>query len=463
MYEKLLTIFSSSELLGTISARLDVLNNVIDGYLSGIDNLRMASIILMILALIMFLFLIIIIYIKTILAFLRNDQPQESGQEEDDIFDEEDQQRLNQIIEDQERERELEKELQKELELAQAERDMNERQKEQEKAHLAEAESRKKEEKKRKEKENKEKATQKPKEKEPIIDLDWKKGKTLAAEMQNIALKPDILSYQQSNRQLNELMGLILDMIGRGVDDLKIAQTIMFRNHYMSSEEDILQLVDAIKDFIGLCRENEFSQLSNLPAPEDALLHIAEGDPTLALAMIESLMDYNIDHASAPGMEQKKEVLYQAISRQATAFGNLAAVNDVMLATGAFELAIELAPQNVAAWSRLADMYARADSTSKAIWAYQNVLNLADGELNAREVANAGKNLSQHLYAQGNSLQAAKLYNSSKQYYDALGINRRLDKQELEIVEIIESHHQDEIRSTVLKLLGRDGGQGFSF
>ena len=71
--------------------------------------------------------------------------------------------------------------------------------------------------------------------------------------------------------------------------------------------------------------------------------------------------------------------------------------------------------------------------------------------------------MSQYLYAQGNSLQAAKLYNSSKQYYDSLGINRRLDKQEIEIVEIIESHHQDEIQSTILRILGRDGGKGFSF
>ena len=179
--------------------------------------------------------------------------------------------------------------------------------------------------------------------------------------------------------------------------------------------------------------------------------------------MIEALMDANIDKASAIGNENKRDAIYQEVSRQAVVFGNLAAINDVMLATSSFELAIELQPRNVSAWSRLGDMYARTDSVSKAIWAYQNVLNMADGEINAREVANASKNFSQYLYAQGNSLQAAKLYNSSKQYYDALGINRRLDKQEIEIIEIIESHHQDELQSTVLKLLGRGAAQGLSF
>lgn len=472
MFEKLLNTFTSSEVVSSVSSQLDALANVVDGYFSGIDNLRMASIILMILALLLFLFLIIIIYIKTIMVFWRNGKDKSGLQKEtedsdedddDEIFDEEDQLRLNQIIDDQEKERELEKELQKELEMARAERTLAEKEKQQNALRLQEAEVLQKlnEEKKQQEK-------KKSIEKEISIDLDWKKGKLkeLDALAQNIEIKPDALSYHQSNRQLNELTGLIIDMLGRGVDDLKIAQTIMFRNQYMSSEEDVLQLIDAVKDFIGLCKNKEFSKLENyqaLPHEEDALYHLAEGDSSLALAMIEALMDFGIDRASFLSTDAKKDILFQEISRQATIFGNLAAINDVMLATGAFELSIELAPNNISAWSRLADMYSKAQSTSKAIWAYQNVLKSADGELNAREVANASKNMSQHLYAQGNSLQAAKLYNSSKQYYDSLGINRRLDRQEIEIIEIIEAHHQDELQSTILRILGRDGGRGFEF
>ncbi len=458
MFDKLLDTLSTSEVAASISNQLDMLAGFIDGYLTGMDNLRMASFILMILALLLFLFLIIIIYIKTIVAFLRDDNDANSlerqdGDEEEDIFDEEDQLRLNQVIDDKEREQELEKELQKELELAHAERIAEE--KEQRQLDTL---------KKQPAKEEKIKSN----EKNAAIKLDWEKGKfkELDALAQNIEIRPDILSYHQSNRQINELVGLIIDMIGRGVDDLKIAQTILFRNQYMSSEEDVLQLIDAVKDFIGLCKNQEFSKLENyssLPHEEEALYHLAEGDASLALAMIEALMNNGIDHASALSADAKRESLYQEISRQAVIFGNLAAINDVMLATGAFELSIELAPHNIPAWSRLADMYSKAQSTSKAIWAYQNVLKFADGEINAREVANASKNISQHLYAQGNSLQAAKLYNSSKQYYDSLGINRRLDKQEIEIVEIIEANHQDELKSTIMRILGRDSGRGFEF
>ena len=79
--------------------------------------------------------------------------------------------------------------------------------------------------------------------------------------------------------------------------------------------------------------------------------------------------------------------------------------------------------------------------------------------MNVREIANAQNFLSQHLYDQGNSLQAAKLYNESKQFYDSLGINRRLDKQEIEIVSIIESHQNDDIRLTIRNLLNSNARQ----
>lgn len=465
MYEQFMIIFSSVDIFGSISNKFDMLSSFLNSYLSGVDNLRMASIILMILALVMFLFLIIIIYIKSIILFLRNSEQDEKDSENDDVFDEDDALELSRIIEEQERERELEKELQKELDMARAERAFRENEQKTIKEQEKELEKKKEEKNKQEKLEalTKEKKTEQKRfsKKQKEIDFDWKKGKAQELEQSstNIQLKPDVLSYHQSNQSLSELTGLIIDMIGRGVDDLKIAQTILYRNHYMSSEEDVLQLLDAIKEFVEMCRNREFLPIqkdSNLPNDETALYHLAEGDPSLALALLETVMDANIDKAVTAGTEEKKLALYQQTSSHAIIFGNLAAINDVHLATSSFELAIELEPHNVSAWSRVADMYAKADSSSKAIWAYQNVLNIADGEINAREVANASKNLSQHLYAQGNSLQAAKLYNSSKQYYDSLGINRRLDKQEIEIIEIIEANHKNEIHKTIQVLLGKE-------
>lgn len=472
MYEQIISIFSSSEILATVSNNIDDLATIIDGYLSGANNLRIASIILMLLAFILFLFLVIIIYVKSIVSFLKSDNKNTEKDDGavDDIFNEEDAERLNRIMSEEDRERELEKELQKELELARAEKEMFEQREMQEKQRKDAVRREEKANTREREKETKEKEQAEEKESEPkgiVVDLDWKKGKLRDLEQNAPTLSNEFLSYHQSTKDLSELLGLIIDMIGRGVDDLKIAQTVMFRNQGKNSEDDILQIIDSIKDFIALCINQNFDRLPNasqLPREEDALFHLAQGDPTLALAMLEALMDFNIDRSSMAGIDVKKDEIFKEISAQSCVFGSLAAINDIHLATGAFELAIELNPNNVNAWCRLGDMYAKADSNNKAVWAYQNVLTLANEEIYARQVANANKMMSQHLYAQGNSLQAAKLYNSSKQYYDSLGINRRLDKQEVEIIEIIEAHQKEELQATIQKILSqKTSSRAFSF
>ena len=472
MYVQIISIFSSSEILATVSNNIDDLATIIDGYLSGANNLRIASIILMLLAFILFLFLVIIIYVKSIVSFLKSDNKNTEKDDGavDDIFNEEDAERLNRIMSEEDRERELEKELQKELELARAEKEMFEQREMQEKQRKDAVRREEKANTREREKETKEKEQAEEKESEPkgiVVDLDWKKGKLRDLEQNAPTLSNEFLSYHQSTKDLSELLGLIIDMIGRGVDDLKIAQTLMFRNQGKNSEDDILQIIDSIKDFIALCINQNFDRLPNasqLPREEDALFHLAQGDPTLALAMLEALMDFNIDRSSMAGIDVKKDEIFKEISAQSCVFGSLAAINDIHLATGAFELAIELNPNNVNAWCRLGDMYAKADSNNKAVWAYQNVLTLADEEIYARQVANANKMMSQHLYAQGNSLQAAKLYNSSKQYYDSLGINRRLDKQEVEIIEIIEAHQKEELQATIQKILSqKTSSRAFSF
>lgn len=475
MYEQLVAISSSLDVISSISNKIDLLTGFVDGYLSGANNLRLVSIILMILALILFLFLIIIIYVKTIVAFLKNEpRNEQTEKEEEDIFSEEDDEKLQEIMRNQERDMELEKELQKELDLARTQRDNLLQQQEVERQEVETKESLKKQTLEQELKAQKERTKQpenigfsadeaasRGPRFSPQIDLDWKKGKSLSAPATQ-SVDNSTLSYHQSNKSLNELLGLIIDMLGRGVDDLKIAQTVMFRNQNINSEDDILQTIDAIKSFVELSRNQAFAKLPRdkpLPSEEDALMHLAHGDASLALALMEALMDNGIEKAAISTSEPRRDSLYKTVSDQACVFGTLASANDVMLATGAFELAIELSPNNPNAWSRVGDMYLRAQSQSKAIWAYQNAVNFADEEMNARELANAHKYLSQQLYEQGNSLQAAKLYNSSKQFYDSLGINRRLDKQEMEIIQIIESHHHDDIRTTIRNLLNNNARQ----
>lgn len=127
-------------------------------------------------------------------------------------------------------------------------------------------------------------------------------------------------------------------------------------------------------------------------------------------------------------------------------------MSDPHLATGSFELAVELSPQNVNAWSRLADMYHLLESHQKAMWAYQQVLEMADEELSPQQIANANKILSQYYYAQGNSLQAAKLIIKASSFMIRSALTAAC-KKEIEIIEIIESRQQNDLETTIARLL----------
>lgn len=458
MLEQVITIFSSENFMSSVAGNIDVLAGLFNKYLSGAGNVRMASTILMLLAFVMFLFLIIVLYVKSIIAFLKTETASSSKAQTNEDFDEPDDDDDG-IYNERELEKELERELERDLEQSRLEKESHELQQRQlidRQRELERQEQRRKEneEEKKEEKQRGEAASAK---KNFQLDLDWKKGKIPELEQTAQAiLSEETLSYQQSSRALPELLGLIIDMLGRGVDDLKIAQTIMYRNQGRSSEDEIMQTISAIKDFIALAVNGKFASVrrgKQLPDEATALYHLAEGDTTFSLAMLEALMDSNIERTTAMTSGPKRDEVFIETSNQACTFGTLSAISDVHLATGAFELAIELAPKNVNAWTRAGDMYAKAGSHNQAMKAYQNVLDMADEEINIAQIANANKMLSQYYYEQGNNLKAAKLYNSSKQYYDTLGINRRLDRQELEIIEIIESRQHDELGDTINKIL----------
>ncbi len=456
----MITLFSFGSIQAGISSKFEGLSNFMDSYLSNSGNLRTLSIVLMMLAIVLFLLLIVVLYMKSLSSFLRMEQNRlkENEQQSKAFFEsmdnDADAAELEKI-----RQEELEKELARELEIAVAERASREEKN---------AKAKKDQEKADKE-QNQEQVTELPKRvvarNDNVLDLDWKKGKL--KDMENLPEPPDIpLQYQQSKKQLSELLGLIIDMLGRNVEDLKIAQTVMFRNMNQESEENILQTIDAVKDFIALCINGRFTPLRNtkkLPDEEKALYNLAMGDSSPALSLLEALMDDNIDKAAVLPESPKRDEIFATTSNYAVTFGTLAAVADVHLATGAFELAIELYPQNINAWNRIGDMYQLAENEPQATKAYQNVLNLADEEINQRQMANAQKMLSQYYYAQGDSLQAAKLHNISKGYYDSIGINRRLDRQEVEIVEIIESHQQEELEATISKILSNQNLKQYSF
>lgn len=408
------------------------------------NNIKIISVILIAFLMAILLFIIIILYVKSIATSMQNEKSEEKGSAS--FFLNEDEESL---VNNLEREKELELEQERELERVKEERVKQEKIELVRQNHVNE------------ERELREKDKKANEKNESNVALDWQKGN---ASQTPCASAP--LQYQQSQKPLNELLGLIVDMVSRGVDELKIAQTVMHRNQGQSSEDDILQTITTIKDFIALSVNRRFSVLrnkSNLPSEEAALLSLVNGDPSLSMALMEGLMEYNIDAASQMSAGDKRNSVFSETSNIATAFGSFAKLNDPYLAGSSFELAIELNPQNINAWGRLGDVYGITDSHSQSVWAYENLLNISDEGLHPRQVANAKKMLSKYAYDKGDNLNAAKLYNNSKAYYDSIGINRRLDRHELEIVEVIEAKHAQNIKNTVSHILSNKGLSKYSY
>jgi hypothetical protein len=191
---------------------------------------------------------------------------------------------------------------------------------------------------------------------------------------------------------------------------------------------------------------------AELPTPEEALYDLAQNDPTYCLQLLQSLMNATIDRAEGATLSQRRDLSFLEAATYACMFGTLAAPDNPQMATEAYEMAVELSERNVNAWSRVADMY-DVNQTSKAIWAYQHLLKIADETQHLHQISNAQKHLAQYYYDQGDTRQGAKLYDISRQYYDSLGINQPLTPRETEIIKIIESKQQEDLPDTVQKLL----------
>ncbi len=428
-------------------------------HFSGTDNLRVVSIILLLLAFILFLFLIVILYIKSLLSFIKNDVApgvkatgfgasaggRENEQEEQIIVKQNDTSQQQKLA------------YQQQLNKMEAER----KAREQAEKELAE----------RSKKEAKEKAMQNSgmsgvqssmpfasqsggRGKASASEFDWRKGRQGELDEMAAGIRP--FKYTPSHKPLDETVGLIVNMLGRDIDEGKIAQVVKAKCGDLAGEDDVIQVIDSIKNFISLSNNGKFDNLpdaQDLPGADEALYNLTKGDPSYCLALMESLMNTNIDKCHQLKNSPKRDIAFLETSNYACTFGTLASLQDVQLATGAFELAIELSPKNVNAWGRAGDMYVKADSDSKAIWAYQNVLNMGDEDIYPHQVANANKHLSQYYYDQGDTKKAANLYNKSNDYYATIGINQDLTGREEEIINIIESKQEEDMPATISKLL----------
>ena len=280
--------------------------------------------------------------------------------------------------------------------------------------------------------------------------FDWQKNNEQKTD--NIR---DNLSYKQPAESIDELICLIINMLGRDITEEKIAQIIYCRNQGQRSEEDILQIIKSVKDFIGLCNSGKFDLLENrddLPRNNEALYAWAKGDNAPCLILMEALLNKQVAQADRQ-TGSLKELAYSQAANYACLLGNIASTDDVELAQNSFELAIELSPKSVNAWSRLGDLYMYTDNREQAIDAYQTVLNIADDNLYAEQIANASRHLAEQYKRQGILNKAEELHIASQKFYQEYGIRNALTNQENIAFEIIADKQFDNLQSSIIKLL----------
>ena len=435
MLKQIATFVALTRLSSLVSQNLNGMAGFFQNYFAGTDNLRVISIILLLLAFILFLFLIVILYIKSLLSFIKESESNLSttGSAGSGFS--------RTQTTDVELEKELEKELERDLEASRVKREIldDERKVESDKA--------------KKQKEKKEKNTSLSR--SSATEFDWKTGRK--GELDELTAGITHFQVEPSMQPLETQIGLIINMLGRGIDAGKIAQTVKNKTRSLASEEEIIQTIDSIKSFISIANNNKFSALDDkelLPSPEDALLTLSYGKTGDALALMEALINTLVDKAAQTNMPQKRDLIFLEASNYACIFGSIALIEkDTELAQSAFELSVELSPKNANAWSRSGDANTLLKADSKAMLAYQNVLALADENLYPHQIANAKMHLADFYENQGDGKKASELRTESKRYYDLIGVNADLSSKEQDIITIIEQNQDQNMPTTVAKLL----------
>ncbi len=438
-----LTGLTTDATTGPATGQFDLIYNIseiinrLGGSLGGMDSIKVTSFVLIGAAFMLLLLMLCILYIKSMIV----SNSKMIGNVGNSISSEETAKYKRKLEEEKEKTRELlakEKEEEQNIFVSQ--------QKE-----IQEEEFRKVEQ--LREKENKkEKRKQK---------LDWNKE----AEHKDMSISERFglktASYQQKEQDLSELTGLVMDMIVRKVDDYKIAQALMYKTGGKASEEEILQLVSAIHNVINMSNSGEFREiLAHHGSPDgeqQALELLANGDPSIILMLLEEKIDIKINKGTAMSYGPMKIQTLNDAAELSCDFGTLASLCDGNLAVNSLELATELQPKNVNAWSRLADNYLIHNTQNKAIWAYQNVLSLSDKKEDRQIIANANYKLGSIYIAQGNERLGRKMIEQSQEYYEFIGISHALSEKEQEVMEVIEAKYQDEISQTVERLLSQRG------
>ncbi|MBP1532263.1 MAG: hypothetical protein ILA52_02030 [Alphaproteobacteria bacterium] len=257
------------------------------------------------------------------------------------------------------------------------------------------------------------------------------------------------------NLKNSNLVAIILNLLERNVTEQKIAQALFFNFKDSYSENEIIQLIKAVKDFLGLCNSGRFMFLpasNKLPTFEDAVSKLALGDASGCLILLQALLNESIEEATLQSGIMK-DMSYALAANYACLMGCFAKFRDPELAHDSFELATELSPKNVAAWDNLGDMFILEDATEKSMIAYQNVLDIADTDMYPSHVANAKKQMAAYYRKISLPQKAEQYQHDSAEFYAKYGITLNLTPAEDIAFKTIVANSDSNLPSAIHNLL----------
>lgn len=262
-------------------------------------------------------------------------------------------------------------------------------------------------------------------------------------------------SEQIDENNENDVVFVILNLLGHGVTEQKIAQAVFYYHRAKMSEEDVMQAISTISDFIGLCNSGKFEtagQKRDLPSFDVAVMDLVRGDISSCLILLQSLLNFQMQKAeNESGLI--RDLTYAMAANIACLMGNIANTKDLELAHNSFELATELSPKNATAWSRLGDIYMRENTKNKAMIAYQTVLDISDKIIYAQQIANAQRNLAEFYYNQGMEAKAEKMRRESSRFYKIYGIDTPLSPSERTVYQTLKQDNLTSLSAVVNMLL----------
>lgn len=285
-------------------------------------------------------------------------------------------------------------------------------------------------------------------------DIENARVKELKAYLKNKPQQNDENS-QVTDVQKENLVGIIINLLGRGVSVPKINQSLYYNYKNIYDMHDIVHTVQSVCNFIGMCNAGKLDYLPQrqlLPENDAAIYAWANGDYSLTLVLLQAFLNQLMEQSQEEN-GVIKDLTYALASNCACIMGDITKFNDIDLAHTSFELATELSPKNITAWSRLGDIYMAEGAEEKAMIAYQNVMAVADVYMYAAELAHVKQQLAAY-YKKQEIFNKAEIFNKeSAAYYNDSGIYQDLTEKEILAYNTIYAESSHNLRKYIYDLL----------